>query len=167
MNFANPAALIFLLLMPAVILLYFLRLRRREVIVSSTLLWSRVLEDRRVNSPFQKFRRNLLLLLQLLALAALTAALLQPQQESDMSIGRTHLLLVDVSASMGVIEEGSSRLDLARQRVQDYLDGIVRDERAVLIRFARRAMAVTPVTSDLKIIERAVGELEVRPARTN
>ena len=50
MTFANPVALLGLLFIPAVILLYFLKLKRRQVIVSSTYLWSRVLEDRRVKN---------------------------------------------------------------------------------------------------------------------
>ena len=65
------SAWLFLLVAPLVVL-YFLRLKRPHVRVPSLTLWRQVLADRRVNSPFQKFKRNLLLLLQLLLLSLLT-----------------------------------------------------------------------------------------------
>ena len=45
--------------------------------VPSLALWQIVVNDQPVNSPFQKFRRNLLLLLQIL-LCLLVLALMQP-----------------------------------------------------------------------------------------
>ena len=66
LSFVNLyGARFFLALIPLVIL-YFLKLRRPRVAVPSLVLWASVLNDQRVNSPFQRFRRNLLLLLQVL-----------------------------------------------------------------------------------------------------
>ena len=55
---------------PAIMLLYFLKLKRRPVEVPSTYLWHKSIEDLHVNSIWQRLRRNLLLLLQLLVIAA-------------------------------------------------------------------------------------------------
>jgi hypothetical protein len=63
---------------PALLVLYFLKLRRREMPVSSTFLWKKAIQDLQVNSPFQRLRRNLLLLLQLLLLALLLLSLARP-----------------------------------------------------------------------------------------
>ena len=71
--FSSPAsAWLFALLVPLIVF-YFLKLKRPRVEIPSLVLWRQVLSDQRVNSPFQKFKRNLLLLLQILILALLDA----------------------------------------------------------------------------------------------
>ena len=167
MTWAFPGAAIFLALIPPLILLYFLRLKRREVIVSSTMLWSRVLEDRRVNSPFQRFRRSLLLLLQLLLLLFLIAGLAQPQHETTLEEERTVLLLFDVSASMGTDEGGETRLEIAKERGRQYVEGLGDKERAVVIQFSNRASSLSPVTDDRRELLRAIDSLRVLPATTS
>ena len=77
-NFLAPAWGWMGLLALPLIALYLLRQKRPDMPVSSTLLWSKALADMRASTPFQKLRRNLLLLLQLLILAALVIALMRP-----------------------------------------------------------------------------------------
>ena len=57
---------VLLLVPPAIILLYFLKLKRQPLEVPSTYLWHRTIEDLHVNSLWQRLRRSILLLLQLL-----------------------------------------------------------------------------------------------------
>lgn len=166
MTWLAPVMAWFALLIPAVLVLWFLRMKRRDVPVSSTLLWSRVLEDKRVNSPFQRFRRSLLLLLQLLVIALLTLALMQPEMQGEQVAGRVHILLVDVSASMGVEDGGGSRLAIAKGRARERIDNMAGGERAVVIAFDRAAHAVTPVTDDRAVLRRAVERLEAGSAAT-
>ena len=73
---------------PALVALYFLKLRRQPLEVPSTFLWKRSIEDLSVNSLWQRLRRNLLLLLQLLVVAALMAAVLRPSWQSHWLLGR-------------------------------------------------------------------------------
>ena len=78
MNLLTPGALWLALLAVPILLLYMLKLRRRETQISSIQLWQQVLRDRQSNAPWQRIRRQLLLLLQLLILASLILALARP-----------------------------------------------------------------------------------------
>ena len=75
--FSPSRAWLALLLVPLVIF-YFLKLKRPRLAIPSLALWSSVLNDQRVNSPFQRFKRNLLLLQQILLLVCLVLAAMQP-----------------------------------------------------------------------------------------
>ena len=78
MSFLTPLAFALAALAPVIIALYLLKLRRTERSVSSTYLWRKMTRDVEANAPWQRLRRNLLLILQLLVLAALIFALRTP-----------------------------------------------------------------------------------------
>src|SRR5438045_2627628 len=110
---------------PALLILYFLKLRRRELAVSSTLLWKKAIQDLQVNAPFQKLRRNLLLILQLALLLALCLALSRPVANYTPGAGKTSVILIDRSASMSAREvDGRTRLDEAKRRAKEIVNSM-------------------------------------------
>jgi len=78
MGWAAPWAFALLALVPLVLLLHSLRLRRREVRISAVYLWEELLRERRSTFGMSKLLRSLLLLLQILGIAALTLGLADP-----------------------------------------------------------------------------------------
>src|SRR3954449_7785230 len=92
-----PAAIAAGIVVPSLLLLYFLKLRRREMPVSSTLLWRKAIQDLQVNAPFQRLRRNLLLLLQLILLALLCLALSRPVANYTPGAAKLSVILIDRS----------------------------------------------------------------------
>src|SRR6187431_3610237 len=110
MPFAAPLALLGLLFVPAVIAMYLLKLRRTETVVPSTLLWQRLAADVEANAPWQKLRRSLLLLLQLLLVAILALLAARPFVERPAGLAGDLVLIVDTSASMQATDVTPSRL---------------------------------------------------------
>jgi len=123
MQFLASSSAIFALIIPVIILFYLLRQKREEELVSSTLLWQKVLADSISQTPWQKLRRNLLMFLQLLLAALLVLALMRPYLVRMQEPGRDLLVLLDTSASMGTVEEGKTRLDLAKAEILELVEG--------------------------------------------
>ena len=153
---------------PPLVALWFLRLRRRRREVSSTLLWHRSVEDLQANTPWQRLRPNLLLLLQILVLAALAIAVAQPILEGGAGRGRT-VLLIDRSASMQAVEEGTSRLERARvearRRAEELLGGgwlSGGDAEVMVIAFDDRAEVQAPFSDDARSVIEAIDR--IRPS---
>src|SRR6476646_7145620 len=92
------------IVVPSLLVLCFLKLRRREQTVPSTLLWRKAIQDLQVNAPFQKLRRNLLLLLQMLLLLLLTLALARPVANVTPTAGKMTVIIIDRSASMAATD---------------------------------------------------------------
>ncbi|MCH8215901.1 MAG: VWA domain-containing protein, partial [Planctomycetes bacterium] len=151
-------------------LLYFLKLKRQEQVVSSTFLWKRAVQDLQVNAPFQRLRRNILLLLQLLALLAVLLALAGPILALSTGAGKRHVILIDRSASMSATDgdpEGRqtrSRLAEAKRRAQQTVDSLRdrslfsltdRPDQAMVVAFDEAAVVVCSFTEDKQKLKHA------------
>ena len=154
---------------PALLILYFLKLRRQPVSIGSTLLWKKAIQDLQVNSPFQRLRRNLLLLLQLLVLLALLFALARPVSEGQPVAGAKTVILIDRSASMSAEDgvDGVSRLRDAKDRAKDLVDTMGRGDQAMVIAFDDSASVVQTFTGDAALLRSAIDDITPsdRPTR--
>src|SRR6202000_2952673 len=145
--------------LPLLLVLYFLKLRRREMPVPSTFLWKKAIQDLQVNAPFQRLRRNLLFLLQLLLLLFLLLALARPVTNYRPGAGKATVILIDRSASMSAkdIQGGkSSRLEEAKKRAKELVDSMGRHARGMVIAFDDSAETIQPWTTDAAALRRAI-----------
>jgi hypothetical protein len=156
MSFLAPLALLLGLLALPIILLYMLRLRRREQVVSSTLLWQQLVRDREANAPWQRLRRNLLLLLQLLILLALAVALARPYLPVPSVAGGNVVVLLDGSASMLATDVAPTRFDAARAAVQGWIDDLGSDDRMTLIVAGRTPRLLISGSNDRRQLREAL-----------
>jgi len=172
MEWLTPLTAVYaaLITVPLLLLLYFLKLKRREQFVSSTLLWKRAVHDLQVNAPFQKLRRNILLLVQLLMLIAILLALAWPILSLVTGPGQRYVLLIDRSASMNAVETDSQnkstiRLDTAKEQAKVFIESMRskalfslkdKSDQTMVIAFDNHAKVMCNFTSDKRQLISAI-----------
>lgn len=125
MQWLQPWSFLFAaFLIPSILLLYLLKRKYTDRSVSSTLLWDRVLARVEASHPWQRLRRQLLLLLQLLTALLFVLSLARPSLPTD-GVGAAHtVLLIDVSGSMYAQEGKETRLDRAKEKAYALIDSM-------------------------------------------
>ena len=168
MRFLSASALWWLLLGAIIIIFYLLKLKRKRRVVPSVLLWQRALEEIEANAPFKKLRRSLLLLLQLLALAALVFAVARPLiQMRSLASGST-VIIIDSTASMSSRDEGTrSRLERAKALARDMVAGLGGDDRAAVIESSSRVTVRSGLTADRAALNTAINDIQETDAAGN
>lgn len=161
MSFSQPLFLLFGLLAVPIVLLYMLRLRHRPVEVSSILLWRRTVEDRQANTPWQRLRRNLFLILQLLALAALTLALSDPVLHTDnIVLAERTVVLLDASASMNAVDVSPSRFGRGKRLVEGLIDEMPTDGRMSILLAGKQPQLLAASTDNRDELRSALATAE-------
>ncbi len=156
MALLTPLFLALGLLAVPILILYMLKLRRQEVRVSSVLLWQLLLRDREANAPWQRLKRNLLLLLQLLLLALLVSALARPFLAVPTVARGTLIVLLDASASMNATDLQPTRFEAAKAGVHELIDGLAADSRMSLILVGRQPVVLVSASADKETLRNAL-----------
>src|SRR5438445_1348382 len=170
-NFLSPlpAIIAAAIAIPSLLVLYFLKLKRRELVISSTLLWKKAIQDLQVNAPFQKLRRNLLLILQLLLLALLCLALSRPVSNYTPGAAKLSVILIDRSASMSAEEDFDghqrTRLEEAKRQAKALVDSMTRKDTAMVIAFDDSAEVLQPLTTDAAAVRHAIDGIQATDRR--
>ncbi len=163
MNFLEPWGALAALSLPAIIIFYFLKLKRKILVVPSTYLWKKAIDDMRVNAPFQKLRSHILLILQLLIALLATLALMRPALEEAGLTGQTTIILLDRSASMGAMAGGRQRFEEARDQAREIIDDLARGDRGMVIAFDTDAEVVGNLSDHKGSLLAALDDVTVRP----
>ncbi|GAE10013.1 VWA domain-containing protein [Paenibacillus sp. JCM 10914] len=154
------------LTLPAIILMYMFKRKYVDTTVPSGLLWERVLRNLEANRPWQRLQNRLLLWLQLLVAALLVFALMQPFMKVSGG-GSAHMVIVaDTSGSMSAqigpdgSEETSTRLDLMKERIQDYVKEQGRRSDITLLSIGASPVTLTSRETDRSVIDQALDGLQ-------
>jgi len=159
MGWAAPWAFALLILVPLVLLLHSLRLRRREVRISTLYLWEELLRERRSTLGMSRLLRSLLLLLQILGIAALALGLADPFARLPSTKEGDIVLVLDASASMRTVDKGEERFTQAKGLAADLVDRLhAKSEMAIIYANARPTLRV-PFTADRYLLKQTLESL--------
>jgi hypothetical protein len=156
-----PLALLLSVLAVPIILMYVLKLRRQEYRVPSTFLWHQVMEDVQANAPWQRLRFNILLLLQLLALAAVILSLAQPAYSRSHVIAGDLIVIMDESYGMQAHDVKPSRFAVAQRRARALAVELAGGHVMSVIGMSAQPSLAIADSSDTGAIEAAIDHLKV------
>lgn len=156
MSLAAPWALAAAALTIPLVAWYVLRSRRPSVTVASTFLWRRT--DRSVAAavPWQRFRPDATFWLVLLALLVGALALAQPFLRVPAELGDHTIVILDGSGSMLAVEDGPTRLELARRRADGLVDRLGPGQQVSVVEAGSRARVLLSASDDPSAIRDAL-----------
>jgi hypothetical protein len=158
MNLLAPLGLLLGVTLPIIVVFYLLKVRRHDEEVSSTFLWNDLIRDLAAHEPLQRLRWNVLLLLQLLALAILTFALARPCSEQTGEKPVHAVLLLDGSASMQSRDIQPSRFDRAVQDARNALTRLPENSLATAILVTSHPQVLVAASSDRRQVDKALSD---------
>ncbi len=156
MKFLAPLAAWFAVTIPVIVIFYLLKRRRVMLRVPSTLLWQRYLAETQASAPFQKLRKNWLLLLQILLLILAVFALTRPYFAGRQTPSSLRVLILDASASMQSTDVEPTRFDAARAEARKWVDGLKPGQLMVILQAGPRTDIRQSATSDRQALRRAL-----------
>ncbi len=162
MNLLAPAALALAVVAAPIVAMYVLKMRRPARVVPSTFLWEQTLRDVQANAPWQRLRPNLLLLLQLLAVAVLVVALARPYVLRAAVAQGDVVVVLDGSQLMAATDVAPSRFAVARARIGALIDGLGPNDVMSIVLMGRHAHVLIAQSADRATLHAALDA--ARPA---
>ncbi len=159
MTWLAPEAFGWAALAALLILFYLLRPRRRRITVSSLFLWRRDPGEAQGSTFWQIVRRWLLVALQLLALAALVAALARPAWPARQRARADLVLVIDGSARMALAVDGTTTMERIVARAREFVDAYGGEAQVTVILGAESPALEVLRETDRGVVDERLGAL--------
>jgi hypothetical protein len=156
MHFLAPLGFAFAASIPVVIVFYLLKRKRVVKLVSSTLLWQKYLAETQASAPFQKLRKNWLLILQIILLILAVLALARPYFATKARPSQLRVVILDASASMQATDESPSRFEKARAEALKWVDSLAGEDQMVVLQAGANTEVKQSATSEKAALRRAL-----------
>lgn len=160
MTVSNWWPLALLVLIPVIILLYMLKQKAKEYPFSSSMLWREIYNNIEATKPWEKLKKNLLMILQILTVLLLIFALMAPYLKRGGRRFDNVILVIDTSASMGIrYNEERTRLEEAIERACDYVDTLSETAQVTILTSDQEAGIVKSNVTDKSDLRKALREI--------
>ena len=132
MTLTYPLGLLGLIGIPILILIYIIKNRYSEQVIATTYIWttSERFLKRRLSRSF--LAGLISLILQILIVALLSLAIAQPVI-TLADAARSYCFVLDASGSMNIVQEGETRFDIAKSKINEIIDRSVNGSEYTLI----------------------------------
>ena len=161
MRFISYWPLGLLILVPGVILLYILKQRSEDKDMSSLYLWRETYKNMEVSTPWEKLKHNLLMYLQIFAVAGLVLALAGPYIANRNEKTENLVLVFDNSGSMNTIyEKDTTRLEYAKKQAVNYVEDLSSKVEVTLISSNTNAQVLLSGGKNKEKIKETIQNLE-------
>lgn len=122
MEFLNKIAFVGLISIPIIVLIHLFKQKNKETFVSSIYLWNMTIEQNQSQKSFQKIKKNLLMILQIITALFLVFAMAKPYIMANINI-QNYIILLDGSMSMQSTDEKPNRFEAAKEYIEDVVEG--------------------------------------------
>lgn len=167
MTFYSPWAFLGLITIPAIIILYLLKQRHKDYTVSSLFLWEEVLKDLEANAPWQKLKKNLLMLLQIIAALLLVFALARPYLNAGGTNAEHVIIALDTSLSMKATDVGESRFEVAKSKANELIRNLKPGTMVTLISIGRSVNIEENLSSNRASLQDKLSKLKATNTTSN
>jgi Ca-activated chloride channel family protein len=134
---------------PLIIFLHSLRPKRLKLRTTTYFIWERVLKERPLGTRLGwLLRKNLLLILQIIAALILIAALADPSLFYFGAPAGDTVVVMDLSASMKAKGRSAIRFESARREFLSLVDGLPSGQRMMVIGAGPQPRVLAPFTTD-------------------
>lgn len=134
MRFMHLWPLALLLLIPIVIIMYLLKQNATDTPVPSVFLWKEMYQNKESDTPWEKLKKNILLIMQIITIIVLILALMGPYLRKEVDVSESVAILIDNSASMSAkLDDRDTRLDKAKASALHFVDTLPSGTKITLI----------------------------------
>jgi Ca-activated chloride channel family protein len=130
-------------IIPILIIIHTLKPKPRQVDVTNLFLWNEVLKEKHRNLSFERLKRNLPLLLQILIVILAALALAKPTWTYLTAKKGNIILVIDTSASMQTRSGSGTRFDLARQKALQLIEQRGQGQKILIVEAGNKSVVKT------------------------
>ena len=130
-------------IIPILLIIHTLKPKPRQVDVTNLFLWNEVLKEKSRNLSFERLKRNLPLLLQILIVVLAALALAKPTWTYLTAKKGNMILVIDTSASMQTRSGSGTRFDLARQKALQLIEQRGQGQKILIVEAGNKSVVNT------------------------